>query len=102
MLALQLEDVGMEAYVVSPPTSELGELGSVAPAQYMPMDSPARFMVSAWESTEYGHYGDPSKATAQRGQPVLDGWTANLTKLLRDLKSGKIKITTRSGQMPSH
>lgn len=102
MLALQPDDVDTEAYVFSAPTVELGELGAVAPPQYTPFGSPVGFLVSTWESTEYGHYGDPSMATAERGQLVLDTWAANIAKVLRDIKSGAIKITTRSGQMPPH
>ena len=98
MLAISPEDVDREAFVFSAPTVELGEMGSVAPAQYTPMESPVNFLVTTWESTEHGHYGDPSMATAERGQLVLDTWAANLTKLLRDVKSGEIKITTRTAK----
>lgn len=102
MLALQPEDVDREAFVFSAPTVQLGDLGSVTPAQYHPMDSPVNFLVTAWESSEYGHYGDPSMATAERGHTVLDAWADGLAGLLRGIKSGEIRVTTRSEAMPPH
>jgi creatinine amidohydrolase len=102
MLVLRPDDVDREAFVFSAPTVQLGELGSVTPAQYNPMDSAANFLVTAWESTEYGHYGDPSMATVERGHMVLDAWATNLAELLRGVKSGEIKITTRHAAMPPH
>jgi creatinine amidohydrolase len=102
MLVLAPEDVDTAAYVVSPPTVELGELGSVSPPQYNPFDTPVNYLVSSWESTETGHYGDPSMATAERGQLVLDTWATNLAAVLRSIKEGKVKITTRMGEMPPH
>jgi creatinine amidohydrolase len=102
MLALSPEDVDTAAYVVAAPTVELGELGSVSPAQYNPFDTPVSYLVSTWESTDTGHYGDPSMATAERGQLVLDTWVANLASVLRAVKGGEVRITTRTGQMPPH
>ncbi len=102
MLVLAPEDVDASAYVVSPPTVELGAFGSVSPPQYNPFDTPVSFLVSTWESTETGHYGDPSMATAERGQLVLDTWAMNLAAILRSIKSGEIRITTRTGVMPPH
>ncbi|MFN8593819.1 MAG: creatininase family protein [Thermomicrobiales bacterium] len=102
MLALAPEDVDASAYVLAPPTVALGAFGSVSPAQYNPFDTPVSFLISTWESTETGHYGDPSMATAERGQLVLDTWATNLAAILRSVKSGEIRITTRSGNMPAH
>lgn len=102
MLVLAPEDVDTSAYVVAAPTVALGELGSVSPPQYYPFDSPVSFLVSTWESTETGHYGDPSMATAERGQLVLDTWATNLATVLRAIKEGQVQITTRTGTMPLH
>jgi len=102
MLVLAPEDVDTSAYVVAAPTVALGELGSVSPPQYNPFDSPVNFLVSTWESTETGHYGDPSMATAERGQLVLDIWATNLATVLRAIKEGQVQITTRTGTMPPH
>jgi creatinine amidohydrolase len=102
MLALSPGDVDTEAYVPASPTSELGPAGSVAPMQYTPMDSAVRFPVSAWESSATGHYGDPSMASRERGQLVLDKWTEKLAELFSAVKDGTIKITTRTGEMPRH
>lgn len=104
MLVLAPEDVDKDAFVLSSPTTEIGEFGAVTPSQYFPSprDRPVRFMVSAWESTIHGHYGDPSMATVTRGQMVLDARVEGFVKLLRDIKAGEIKITTRSEEMPPH
>ena len=102
MLALAPHDVDTTAYVVAVPTVELGELGSVSPPQYTPFDTPVSYLVSTWESTETGHYGDPSMATAERGHLVLDTWAENLASVLQAIKDGEVKITTRTGEMPSH
>lgn len=102
MLAIQPEDVDKEAYVVSHPTVELGPFGSVAPSEYAPHDTAAAFMVSAWESTRFGHYGDPSRATAEYGRSVLEARATNLTKILQGIKSGQTRITTRTEPMPRH
>lgn len=104
MLVLAPEDVDQDAYELAVPTVELGEYGAVTPSQYFPMPSisPANFMVTTWESTEQGHYGDPSMATVERGHLVLDTWAETLAKILRGVKSGEIQITTRFGQVPPH
>ena len=102
MLVLSPEDVDTSAYVVAPPTVELGEFGSVSPPQYNPFDTPVSYLVSTWESTETGHYGDPAMATAERGHLVLDTWAANLAAVLGAIKAGHVKITTRLGEMPPH
>jgi creatinine amidohydrolase/Fe(II)-dependent formamide hydrolase-like protein len=102
MLVLSPEDVDTDAYSLAPPTVELGELGSVSPPQYNPFDTPVSYLVSTWESTEMGHYGDPSMATAERGRLVLDTWAANLASVLRAVKNGEVRITTRTGEMPPH
>lgn len=102
MLAIQPEDVDKEAYVVSTPTVDLGPFGSVAPAEFMPHDTAAAFMVSAWESTRFGHYGDPSPATAEYGRSVLEARATSLAKILEGIKSGQTRVTTRSESMPRH
>lgn len=102
MLVLTPQDVDSDAFVVAAPTVELGALGSVAPPQYNPFDTPVSYLVSTWESTETGHYGDPAMATAERGQLVLDTWAENLAAVLRAIKSGEVRITTRTEAMPPH
>jgi len=102
MLALTPDDVDRAEYVVSEPTVALGERAALAPPQYNPFDEPITFLISTWESTVTGHYGDPSKATAERGHMVLDLWAQNLTSFLKRLKSGEIKTTTRKEEMPAH
>ncbi len=102
MLALTPDDVDREEFAVSKPTVELGEMAALAPPQYDPFDAPITLMISSWESTLTGHYGDPSMATAERGRHVLDLWAENLASFLTRLKSGAVKITTRTEEMPAH
>jgi hypothetical protein len=74
----------------------------LGPPQYDPFDAPITLMISTWESTLTGHYGDPSMATAERGRHVLDLWAQNLAGFLTRLKSGEVRITTRTEEMPAH
>lgn len=102
MLALTPDDVDRAEFVVSKPTVELGEMAALGPPQYNPFDAPITLMISTWELTVTGHYGDPSMATADRGRLVLDLWAKNLTTFLARFKSGEVKITTRTEEMPAH
>lgn len=102
MLALTPEDVDSAEFVVSEPTVDLGEMAGLAPPQYDPFDAPITLMISSWESTLTGHYGNPSMATVERGRRVLDLWAENLTRFLIRLKAGEVKITTRTEEMPAH
>jgi creatinine amidohydrolase len=102
MLALAKDDVDTDAYSLGSPTVELGEFGGIAPAQYAPFDGPITFMVSTWESSYDGHYGDPSAATAAAGGALVDAWVDRLGALLTALKRGDLKMTTRTEPVPSH
>lgn len=102
MLALTPEDVDTAEYSVSKPTVDLGEMAALAPPQYTPFDAPITLMITAWESTVTGHYGDPSMATVERGRLILDTWAENLTRFLRRLKAGEVKTSLREEKMPAH
>jgi creatinine amidohydrolase len=102
MLALTPEDVDTAEYSVAEPTVQLGEMATLAPPQYNPFDAPITVMISAWESTVTGHYGDPSMATIERGQLILDTWARNLAAFLSRLKAGEVKQSLREGRMPPH
>ena len=64
--------------------------------------SPITVMITAWESTVTGHYGDPSMARTERGQLILDTWAKNLAAFLSRLKAGEVKQSLREGRMPPH
>ena len=102
MLALTPDSVDVAEYSVSEPTVALGELATLAPPQYNPFDAPITLMISAWESTTTGHYGDPSMATAERGRLILDLWAKNLAGFLSRLKAGDVRISLRDEEMPAH
>src|SRR5207249_1283436 len=102
MLALVPQDVDQAEFVTAAPTVNLGDLAALAPPQYEPLDAPITIMVSAWESSLTGHYGDPSMATAQRGKLILDLWAQNLSSFLARVKSGEVKISLRDEAMPPH
>ena len=102
MLALTPDDVDTAEYSISEPTVDLGEMATLAPPQYDPFDAPITVMITAWESTVTGHYGDPSMATVERGRLVLDTWAVNLTRFLARLKAGEVRISLRQEEMPPH
>ncbi len=88
-LAISPEDVDKDSYVK-------GELLADFPPGTAPWPRMAGrtgsicVFVSSDEVSEYGHFGDPAFASAERGQEVLTAWTKELVGFLRQLKSGEL------------
>lgn len=84
-LAISPEDVDMESAVK-------GEFLADYPAGAAPWPptaygGPIHIFASTSEISQYGHFGDPAFASAERGQKVLEAWTRVLAEFLDWLKN---------------
>ncbi len=90
-LAISPEDVDMESAVK-------GELLVDWPAGAVPWPrcsgrvGAISIFATSDEISEYGIFGDPAFASAERGQKVLDAWTRVLVDFLQQLKQGEITL----------
>jgi creatinine amidohydrolase len=87
-LALSPEDVDLASVVKDglrvrfPP--------SVAPWPAISMDGPIHIFAASSEMTEFGIFGDPAFASAERGELVISAWTEVLVAFLKQLRDGEV------------
>jgi len=91
MLALCPDDVDEAAFTDSAPELHLTEWGSVFPSPSgLYSKGPAVFPLSMGEMVEQGHHGDPSFASAERGDQLLSVKVKALVSFLHELKEGNV------------
>jgi creatinine amidohydrolase len=91
MMALCSDDVDQAAFIDSAPEIDLTEWGSVFPSPSgLYSKGPAVFPLSMGEMVEHGHHGDPSFASAERGEQLLSVKVKVLVSFLQELKAGNV------------
>ncbi len=92
MLYLAPTDVDESRFAVSKPEIELTRFGSVFPEpSSLYSKGPARFPLMMDEMASLGHHGDPSFASRERGEALIEVKANALVELLAALKAGQLR-----------
>ena len=95
MLYLSPDDVDRSKFRRAKPKVKLSKFGAIWPPQIPGRSSPVQIILDAQETFELGHSGDPSLATRERGERIVEAWTKTLADFLRVLKGDEIRYMKR-------
>jgi len=98
MLYLCPDDVDRTKFVDSEPVANLTKYAGPWLPWFatLPPPKPISAILAADECSEYGHGGDPSKASKEWGEKAIEMWSDQLGQFLKALKEDKIKYLKKS------
>jgi len=102
MLYLCPDDVDPTKFVDSKPVADItkygfsGWLPPEGARDYELPERPIRVLLAAEECSEYGHGGDPAKASREFGEKYIVTFSDSLALFLKAVKERKIKILKKS------